>query len=115
MLSPRWLLSIPASSSCCLASALLRFLFSGPVQIAGGIRLDTHTFLVAAIAILIEIQNLTFGLIAQRFAVKYQILPEPKQNRLLSLLTFERGLIVAVLLTGPERRASFGRSGAGLP
>src|SRR5262249_42125652 len=43
----------------------------------------------------------TFGLIAQRFAVKYQLLPRAKRNsRFLLLLTFERGLIVAVSLIG---------------
>jgi hypothetical protein len=79
-----------------LGVCLVLLLFPGPFQIADGINLDVHTFLVGAIGILIGVQNVSCGLIAQRFAVRYRLLPEAKQNRLLSLLTFERGLIVAI-------------------
>ena len=48
-------------------------LFPGPLRIADGVTLDTHTFLVAAIAILIGVQSVTFGLIAQRFEVRYRL------------------------------------------
>jgi hypothetical protein len=76
-------------------------LFPGPVRIADGVNLDTHTFLVGAIAILIGVQNVTCGLIAQRFAVRYRLLPESTWNyRLLSFLTFERGLIAAISVIG---------------
>ena len=81
-------------------------LFPGQLEVANGIRLDVHTFLVAAIAVLLGVQNLTFGLIAHRFAIRYGLLPRPKRNsRLLALLTFERGLVVAALL------AVFGMAG----
>jgi hypothetical protein len=101
MFSPRWLFIYPGLFLMLLGISIATILFPGPVEIADGIRLDIHTFLVGAIAILIGVQTLTFGLIAQRFAVKYRLLPEPKRNsRLLLFLTFERGLIVAVLLTG---------------
>jgi hypothetical protein len=101
MFSPRWLFIYPGFALILLGVCIATILFPGPVEIADGIRLDIHTFLVGAIAILIGVQNLTFGLIAQRFAVKYRLLPEPKRNsRFLSFLTFERGLIVAVLLAG---------------
>jgi glycosyltransferase involved in cell wall biosynthesis len=101
MLSPRWLFIYPGFSLIVLGVCTCALLFPGPVQIVDGIRLDTHTFLVGAIAILIGVQSLTFGLIAQRFAVKYRLLPESKRNHsLLSLLTFERGLIVATSVIG---------------
>jgi len=84
-----------------LGVSVAAILFPGPVEIADGIRLDIHTFLVAAVAILIGVQNLTFGLIAQRFAVKYGLLPRSERSsRLLAFLTFERGLIAAVSLAG---------------
>jgi hypothetical protein len=101
MFSPRWLFIYPGFALILLGVSIAAILFPGPVDIADGIRLDVHTFLVGSIAILVGVQNLTFGLIAQRFAVKYRLLPEPKRNsRFLLSLTFERGLIVALLLTG---------------
>jgi glycosyltransferase involved in cell wall biosynthesis len=101
MFSPRWLFIYPGLVLMLFGVSVAAILFPGPVEIADGIKLDIHTFLVGAIAILIGVQNLTFGLIAQRFAVKYRLLPEPKRNsRFLLFLTFERGLIVAVMLTG---------------
>src|SRR5258708_29027449 len=101
MFSPRWLFIYPGFAFILLGVSIVAILFPGPVEIADGIRLDIHTFLVGSIAILVGVQNLTFGLIAQRFAEKYRLLPEPKGNSWLLLsLTFERGLIVALLLTG---------------
>jgi glycosyltransferase involved in cell wall biosynthesis len=101
MFSPRWLFIYPGFALIIFGVSIVAILFPGPVQIANGIRLDIHTFLVGAIAILIGVQNLTFGLIAQRFAVKYRLLPKPtRSSRFLPLLTFERGLIVAVILAG---------------
>jgi glycosyltransferase involved in cell wall biosynthesis len=101
MFSPRWLFIYPGFTLMVLGVSTAAILFPGPVEIVDGIRLDIHTFLVAAIAILIGVQNLTFGLIAQRFAVKYRLLPRSERSsRFLSFLTFERGLIVAVSLVG---------------
>jgi glycosyltransferase involved in cell wall biosynthesis len=96
MLSPRWLFIYPGLALMLFGVCLAVLLFPGPVRIADGISLDVHTFLVGAIAILIGVQNLSCGLIAQRFAVRYQLLPESEPNRFLSLLTFERGLIAAI-------------------
>jgi hypothetical protein len=101
MLSPRWLFIYPGLVLMLLGVCTAAVLFPGPLQIARGVTLDTHTFLVAAIAILIGVQNVTCGLIAQRFEVRYRLLPESKRsNRLQSLLTFERGLIVAISVIG---------------
>ena len=101
MLSPRWLFIYPGFALILFGLCIEAVLFPGPLQIADGVNLEIKTFLVGAIAILIGIQNLTFGLIAQRFAVRYQLLPESKWNyRLVSFLTFERGLIVAISVIG---------------
>jgi hypothetical protein len=57
-------------------------------------------FLVAAFAILIGVQTINFGLIAQRFAIIYEFLPPSKRyGRLLASMTLERTLMVAALLT----------------
>ena len=101
MLSPRWLFIYPGFAVILFGLCIEAVLFPGPLQIADGVNLEIKTFLVGAVAILIGIQNLTFGLIAQRFAVRYQLLPESKWNyRLVSFLTFERGLIVAISVIG---------------
>jgi glycosyltransferase involved in cell wall biosynthesis len=101
LLSPRWLFIYPGFALILFGLCIEAVLFPGPLQIADGVNLEIKTFLVGAIAILIGIQNLTFGLIAQRFAVRYQLLPESKWNhRLVSFLTFERGLIVAISVIG---------------
>jgi glycosyltransferase involved in cell wall biosynthesis len=101
MFSPRWLFIYPGIVLIILGVGTTAVLFPGPVKITDRISLDVHTFLAAVIAILIGFQTLSFGLIAQRFAVKYHLLPAPKRDsRLLLSLTFTRGLIVAVLLMG---------------
>jgi glycosyltransferase involved in cell wall biosynthesis len=101
MFSPRWLFIYPGLALMLFGVSIAAILFRGPVEVADGIKLDIHTFLVGAIAILIGVQNLTFGLIAHRFAVKYRLLPaSERSSRILSFLTFERGLVVAVLLAG---------------
>ena len=76
MLSPRWLFIYPGLALMLLGVCTTVLLFPGPLRIADGLSLDVHTFLVGAIAILIGVQTLTCGLIAQRFAVKYRLLPE---------------------------------------
>jgi len=101
MFSPRWLFIYPGLFLMTLGVVVAVLLFPGQLEVANGIRLDVHTFLVAAIATLLGVQNLTFGLIAHRFAIRHGLLPRPKRNsRLLALLTFERGLAVAAFLTG---------------
>ncbi len=101
MLSPRWLFIYPGIALMLLGICIAVLLFPGPVRIAAGISLDVHTFLVGAIAILIGVQTLTCGLIAQRFAIRYRLLPESGQRyRLLSHLTFERGLLAAISVIG---------------
>ena len=74
-------------------------LFPGAVRI-GGIALDTHTFLVAAISILVGMQIVCFGLIARRFAAAYGFLPRSKLlSVFVSEVTLERGLVVAAVVT----------------
>jgi glycosyltransferase involved in cell wall biosynthesis len=99
MFSPSWLFIYPGLTLIACGVSVAALLFPGPVQIAAGIRLDIHTFLVAAIAILIGVQSISFGLIAQRFAITYGFLPESKRYAaFLAWLTLERGLLAAAML-----------------
>lgn len=99
MFSPRWLFIYPGLALITFGVSVATLLFPGPVQIAEGIRLDTHTFLVAAIAILIGVQSISFGLIAQRFATVYGFLPQSKRYAgVLASISLERGLLIGALL-----------------
>jgi Glycosyl transferase family 2 len=101
MFSPRWLFIYPGLALILAGVTSAAILFPGPVQVIPGIRLDIHTFLVADIAILIGVQIISFGLIAQRFAITYGFLPQSERlSGLLASLTLERGLITAALLAG---------------
>jgi hypothetical protein len=99
MFSPRWLFIYPGVALITFGICLATLLFPGPVQISEGVRLDVHTFLVAAIAILIGVQGISFGLIAQRFATAYGFLPESKRySGVLASISLERGLLIGALL-----------------
>jgi glycosyltransferase involved in cell wall biosynthesis len=98
MLSPRWLFIYPGFALMLFGASITAFLFQGPVQIGHGVSVSIHTFLVGAISMLAGTQILSCGLIAQRFAVRYQLLPESNWNY--RFLTFERGLIVAISVIG---------------
>jgi len=99
MFSPRWLFIYPGLGLIIFGMCVAALLFPGPVQVAEGVRLDAHTFIVAALSILIGFQTISFGLISQRFATTYGFLPESKRYAgFLASLTLERGLIVAALV-----------------
>jgi len=66
-------------------------------MITAGFELDEHTFLVAAIAILVGAQVAGFGVIARHFAAAYELLPPSRPlTALLSAISLERGLLIAV-------------------
>ena len=99
MFSPRWLFIYPGLALITIGIVVAALLFPGPVQIIEGIQLDIHTFIVAAMSILIGVQSISFGVIAQRFAIAYGFLPQSKwSSSIIDLLTLERGLIAAAVL-----------------
>src|SRR5262249_44575632 len=63
MFSPRWLFIYPGLALIGVGIAVSALLFPGPVQLIGGIQLDIHTFIVAAISILIGVESVGFGVI----------------------------------------------------
>ena len=76
--------------------------------------LDVHTFLVAAIAILVGVQVVGFGVIARHFAAANGLLPRSKSlDGLMSRVSLERGLLIALALCRAASAVSRGRSGNG--
>ncbi|MDQ2082353.1 glycosyltransferase family 2 protein [Xanthobacteraceae bacterium Astr-EGSB] len=98
MFSPRWLFLYPGAALMIVGIAAAVLLFPGSVKI-GHLAFDTHTFLVAAISILVGMQIVCFGLIARRFAAAHGFLPKSKLLPVFqSEVTLERGLIAAGLI-----------------
>lgn len=101
MFSPRWLFIYPGLCLMAGGVAVAAVLFPGPLHVAEGIGLDAHTFIVAAVMILIGVQSISFGLIAQRLAANYGYLTDAgRLSEALSTFTIEQGLAVAGLVGG---------------
>jgi hypothetical protein len=59
--------------------------------------IDDHTFLVSAIAILVGVQVVGFGVIARHFAAANGLLPRSRTlERMLATTSLERGLMIAI-------------------
>jgi Glycosyl transferase family 2 len=96
MFSPRWLFFYPGLLLSTLGAAGAAVLLPGPLMLWPHFTLDDHTFLVAAIAILVGVQVASFGVIARHFAASNGLLPRSQTlAALLSRLSLERGLLMA--------------------
>src|SRR5215467_11725743 len=96
MFSPRWLFLYPGLALVALGALGVAVLFSGPLMLSTAFGLDDHTFLVAAIAILVGVQVVGFAVIARHFAVANALLPRSQLlAALLSVISLERGLMIA--------------------
>ena len=96
MFSPRWLFFHPGLLLSTLGIAGVAVLFPGPLRLSPHFTLDTHTFLVAAIAILVGVQVASFGVIARHFTAANALLPRSQAvAALLSVISLERGLFIA--------------------
>jgi hypothetical protein len=99
MLRPRWLFLYPGAALILFGLIATLALLPGPLMLAPGFGLDEHTFLVGAIAILVGVQLVGFGVIARHFAAANGLLPRSRAlNRLTAHVTMERGLIVALAI-----------------
>jgi glycosyltransferase involved in cell wall biosynthesis len=97
MFSPRWLFLYPGLALIILGAFGTALLFLGPVMLTDRIELDEHTFLVSAIAILVGVQVICFGIIARLVANAYGLLPlSPRLAALFSVMSLERGLAIAL-------------------
>jgi glycosyltransferase involved in cell wall biosynthesis len=99
MFSPRWLFLYPGAVLFALGLLGTLILLPGRVMLTSRLGLDEHTFLVAAIAILVGVQVVGFGVIARHFAAANGLLPRSKSlDGLMARVSLERGLLIALAL-----------------
>ena len=102
LFSPRWLFLFPGIAILAFGVALTALLLPGPTNLAPGITLDIHTFIVGCLSLLIGTQCISFAFISRRFAASRGFVPLPNGDGLHSRYSLERVLIGAgvVLLIG---------------
>ena len=100
LFSPRWLFLYPGLALLLVGIVLGGVLLGGPVHITRTIEIDIHTFLMAAMFIIVGLQAVSFALIGRRFASRYGFIPKSNFDGVLEALTLERILLAAVLLVG---------------
>lgn len=98
LFSPRWLFLYPGIALLAVGLVVGAILLPGPAYI-GDISFDVHTFLVAALCIIVGLQSISFAIIGRRFASRYGFIPRSgNYDRLLEALTLERILLAALSL-----------------
>lgn len=98
LFSPRWLFLYPGIFLLSLGLLVGGILLPGPFRI-GSVSFDVHTFLVAALCVIVGLQSISFAIIGRRFASRYGFIPRSgTYDRLLESVTLERILLVAVVL-----------------
>ncbi|GHA31127.1 dolichol-P-glucose synthetase [Devosia pacifica] len=98
LFSPRWLFLYPGMTLVGIGLLVGAILIGGPVQV-GNVVLDIHSFLVAALCIIVGMQSISFALIGRRFASRYGFIPPSgSYNRLLEWISLERVLVIALIL-----------------
>ena len=98
LFSPRWLFLYPGIALLWLGLVVGAILLPGPLRL-GTVSFDIHTFLIAALCIIVGLQSISFAIIGRRFASRYGFIPRSDTyDRLLEALTLERILLVAVVL-----------------
>ncbi|MEA2173503.1 MAG: hypothetical protein QOD00_1095 [Blastocatellia bacterium] len=96
--SPRWLFLYPGALLMLVGLAVGLWLLPGPRNI-GGVTIDVHTMLYAALAIVIGFQAIVFAIFTKVFAISEGLLPDdPRLQRVFRHITLEVGLIVGSLL-----------------
>jgi hypothetical protein len=100
LFSPRWLFLYPGAALLILGAALTTALYFSPLRVAGA-GLDIHSMLYASAATLVGLQLCLFALFARVSATTAGLLPrQPVLDRLLRVLTLERGLVAGVCVAG---------------
>ena len=101
MVSPRWLFLYPGLALVTFGSIGTALLFLGPVRITARFGLGEHTFLVAAIGILLGAQLIGFAVIARHLGAASGLLPRSRPLvAVMAALPLERGLLIAVATAG---------------
>ena len=101
MYSPRWLFFVPGSFLLIVGSLIGGILLTGPLHISG-VMFDTNTLLVAAMAILVGFNLVSFGAFSKLIAISTKLLPkDPLLEKLSKTFTLEMrifcGAFVALL------------------
>jgi len=96
--SPRWLFLYPGLLLMIIGAVVSGWLLVGP-RVVDGITLDVHTFLYAAIAIVIGYQTVIFAIFTKVFAITEGLLPEdPRLKTLFRYIKLETGILAGALL-----------------
>ncbi|HYV10876.1 MAG TPA: glycosyltransferase family 2 protein [Pyrinomonadaceae bacterium] len=96
--SPRWLFLYPGLLLMLIGTVASGWLLVGP-RVVDGITLDVHTFLYAAIAIVIGYQTVIFAIFTKVFAITEGLLPEdPRLKTLFRYIKLETGILAGALL-----------------
>jgi hypothetical protein len=99
LFSPRWLFLYPGFACLGLGLFLGTLLIGGPVHLSPTVVIDLHSFLIAAMLILVGLQAVSFAVIGRRFASHYGFLPPSETfGSFLEALTLERVLVAALVL-----------------
>jgi glycosyltransferase involved in cell wall biosynthesis len=96
--SPRWLFLYPGLMLMLLGAIVSAWLLFGP-RVVDGVTLDVHTFLYAAMAIVIGYQTVIFAVFTKVFAITEGLLPEdPRLNTLFRYIRLETGIVAGSML-----------------
>jgi glycosyltransferase involved in cell wall biosynthesis len=96
--SPRWLFLYPGGLLMAVGAIVLVWLLPGERAI-GSLRLDVHTLVYAAAAVVLGYQAVIFALFTKTFAISEGLLPEdPRLTRLYRYVTLETGLVAGIVL-----------------
>ena len=99
LFSPRWLFLYPGIALMLLGLVVDAVLLRGPVQLLPHINFDVHTFLLAAMFIIVGVQSISFAIIGRRFASRYGFIPKSEKfDKVLEGLTLERVILFALIL-----------------
>ena len=98
LFSPRWLFLYPGLLLMLLGALVSGSLLLGP-RVVDGITFDIHTFLYAAMAIIIGYQTVIFAVFTKVFAITEGLLPnDPRLTTLFRYIQLETGIIAGGLM-----------------
>jgi hypothetical protein len=96
--SPRWLFLVPGLLLLATGSVTMAVLLPGPVTI-GSTTFDVHTLMLAALAMIVATQTISFAWLAKQFGTNSHLLPATTPfERMRELFTLERALAAGFAL-----------------
>lgn len=96
--SPRWLFLYPGALLMIGGTLVGLWLLPGE-RALGSLRLDVHTLIYAAAAVVLGYQSVIFAVFTKTFAISEGLMPEdPRLTRLYRYVTLETGILAAIAL-----------------